>query len=578
MLVGSLAIFLFGMKSLSEALQKMAGGRMRSVISSFTSNKFGAVLTGATVSAAIQSSGATIVMVISFVNAGLLSLGNAIGVIMGSNIGTTFTAWIITLVGLNTSIAGLAIPIFGIGFLMMFFRNKSLKALGDFLIGFSMLFLGLNFMKDNVAGLNLSENQAFLDFIASFANGGNITALTVLLFVLIGTILTVALQSSTAMMAITLVLCSQGAIPFEIAIALVLGENLGTTITANVAAIIGNTSSKMAARSHFLFNAIGLCWVLILFRPFLNLIAFLTEQITTISPYDSNLIMAASAIPISISLFHTCFNVLNTCVLIWFIPQLEKLAKHLVRNADSDDEVFKLKYIDPGFMQISELTIEPAKKEIQVFSKRVCRMYEFLPVLMNEKDAKKYEELFERTKKYEEITDRMEMEISRFLSKIAEHELSKKSSQEIHSMLRIIDNLESIGDVCYQIAKTVDNKKEQDSHFSPEMKQNLGKMFDLVRRSLEIMDTNLNTEYSHVALDDASNIETEINNYRDVLKNQHFEDIKNNVYSYETGVYYSSIFSLLEKLGDNVLNITEAVVNVKLRELNAAAQTSETAK
>ncbi|HNW68488.1 MAG TPA: Na/Pi symporter, partial [Bacteroidales bacterium] len=413
--LGALALFLFGMKYMSEALQRLAGPSLRSVLSSFTSNRFKAVLTGTFVTSLIQSSSATTVMVVSFVNAGILNLSNAIGVIMGANIGTTITAWIITLFGIKVDIAVYSIPIIGLGFICMMLRNKKIQHIGEFVLGFGLLFLGLTFLKDSLSDLDLANNPQFIAFIQQFiAVGENTIAFpTILLFVLIGTILTLILQSSSATMAVILVLCSQGVIPFEIAVALVLGENIGTTITANLAAIIGNTTAKRAARSHFIFNVIGVCWVLAVFHPFVNIIDALTIKIDGVSAYAS-----ALAVPTALSLFHSFFNITNTCLLVGFIPQIEKMTNFLVKKNTQDEEIFKLENIGTNFMKTGEMNVEIAKKEIIVFSKRMIRMYEFLPVLLNDTKAnsKEYEELLRRIQRYEELSDRMEIEIANYIT------------------------------------------------------------------------------------------------------------------------------------------------------------------
>lgn len=561
--LGALALFLFGMKYMSEALQRIAGPSLRSVLSSFTSNRFKAVLTGTFVTSLIQSSSATTVMVVSFVNAGILNLTNAIGVIMGANIGTTVTAWIITLFGIKVDIAVYSIPIIGLGFICMLLRSKKIQHIGEFILGFGLLFLGLTFLKDSLSDLDLANNPQFIAFIQQFVSAGdnNISFLTILLFVLIGTILTLILQSSSATMAVTLVLCSQGVIPFEIAVALVLGENIGTTITANLAAIIGNITAKRAARSHFIFNIIGVCWVLAIFHPFVHLIDGLTLKMDGVSAYAS-----ALAIPTALSLFHSFFNIINTCLLVGFIPQIEKLTNFLVKKNQQDEEIFKLENIGTNFMKTGEMNVEIAKKEIIVFSKRMIRMYEFLPVLLNDTKAnsKEYEELLRRLQRYEELSDRMEIEIANYITTMTADGLSSETNVRVRGMLRIVDNLESIGDQNFQLAKTIENKNTLKINFSPECQAHIDQMFALVREALNIMHHNLEIPYRTVEPEKAQEAENAINAYRDVLKKQHFTDINNNVYNYQTGIIYSGIYAILEKTGDHIINITEALVNEKL--------------
>lgn len=563
--IGALALFLFGMKYMSEALQRLAGPSLRSVLSSFTSNRFKAVLTGTFVTSLIQSSSATTVMVVSFINAGILNLSNAIGVIMGANIGTTVTAWIITLFGIKVDIAVYSIPIIGLGFICMMLRSKKVQHIGEFLLGFGLLFLGLTFLKDSLSDLDLANNPQFVAFIQQFIGAGENTIAfpTILLFVLIGTLLTLILQSSSATMALTLVLCSQGVIPFEIAVAIVLGENIGTTITANLAAIIGNTTAKRAARSHFIFNVIGVCWVLAVFHPFVNMIDALTIKMDGVSAYAS-----ALAVPTALSLFHSFFNIINTSLLVGFIPQIEKTTNFLVKKNTQDEEIFKLENFGTNFMKTGEMNVEIAKKEIIVFSKRMIRMYEFLPVLLNDTkpNSKEYEELLRRIQRYEELSDRMEIEIANYITTMTNDGLSDETNLRVRGMLRIVDNLESIGDQNFQLAKTIENKNTLKIKFNPECQKNIDKMFTLVHEALDIMHNNLEIPYRTVEPERAEEAENAINAFRDKIKQQHFIDINNNVYDYQTGIIYSGICAILEKTGDHIINITQALVNAKLHQ------------
>lgn len=550
-IVGAIGLFLYGMKVMSDGLQKIAGDKMRGVLSKMTSNRFSGVLTGAGITTLIQSSSATTVMVVSFVNAGLLSLTGAIAVIMGANIGTTVTAWIVSLLGFKFSIATIIFPVIAIAAPFLFIKGK--ESIGEFLIGFALLFMGLEALQSGMPDFRQPEYSSVLSFIASMSNYGY---LSYILFVLIGTVMTVIVQSSSAMMAVTLVMCAQGLIGFEVAAALVLGENIGTTITANISAIMANSTAKRAALAHLVFNVIGVTWVLVLFKPFLYLISQLVLSIEGINP-----MLDAAAVPVALSLFHSCFNILNTLILVWFIPSIEKLVNKLIPT--NEEEEFRLKFIPSGFMSAGELSIEPAKQEIQAFSKRVVRMYEFIPELFDMKDDKKFDQLMGRTKKYEEITDRMEVEIANYLTKVSENGMSLGASQEVSAMLRIVDNLESIGDSCYQLSLTIESKRKQNISYSQEMNEKLQKMFSMVKDSVLEMNNNLSENYHNVSSARAKELEYKINEYRDQLRAEHTEAVKQNEYSYQTGISYSTLYAQCEKLADFAINITEAIDKIK---------------
>lgn len=551
MLIGALGLFLYGMKVMSDALQKLAGDKMRVFLSKMTANRFSGVATGVGITTLIQSSSATTVMVVSFVNAGLLNLTGAIAVIMGANIGTTVTAWIISLLGFEFSISDFIFPLIALATPLLFMKKQ--QSLGEFIFGFALLFLGLQTLQSGVPDFTQPEYAGVLQFISSMSDYGY---LSILMFVVIGTILTVVVQSSSAMMAVTLVMCAQGLIGFEVAAALVLGENIGTTITANMAALMANSTAKKAARAHLVFNLIGVCWILILFHPFLNVIMKLVLSIKGVDSLDSS-----AAIPVALSCFHSFFNILNASVLVWFIPTIERIVNKMVTT--DDEEEFRLKFIPTGLMSASELSIEPAKKEIESFSKRVVRMYEFVPSMFVETDEKKFEQLMERTKKYEEITDRMEVEIANYLTKVSENELSLSASQEVSAMLRIVDNLESIGDSCYQLSIAIESKRKQNIWFSQDMRDKVQTMFSLVREAVLEMNDNLSENYHSVNGQRATEIENKINNYRDQLRNEHTEAVKNNEYSYQTGICYSNLYAQCEKLADFAINVTEAIVKTQ---------------
>ncbi|MFA8451661.1 MAG: Na/Pi cotransporter family protein [Bacteroidales bacterium] len=549
-LVGSLGFFLYGMKLMSESLQKVAGSKMRNILAAMTSNRVKGVLTGFLVTTVIQSSSATTVMLVSFVNAGLLSLIQSIGVIMGANVGTTVTAWIISLLGFKVKMNIIALPLVGIAFPLLFSKISKRKSWGELVIGFAILFLGLDFLKDAVP--NVNDSPQIFQFLERFTDLGYIS---VLIFVGIGTLLTVVIQSSSATMALTLVMCNSGWIPFEMAAAMVLGENIGTTITANIAAMVANTSAKRAARAHLLFNLFGVIWMLIAFFPFLDIINDFVTKTEGISPYTQ-----VAAIPVALATFHTVFNLLNTFIMIWFARFIAKTATMLVPSREDEDDQFRLQYIRVGLLSTSELSIVQARKEIAFLGKRVNKMFDLIPKLLVEKNDKKYNKLLKKAKNYEDIIDRMEVEIANYLTKISESKISRRGAMQIRAMLKIIDDMESIGDVCYNMVMMIKGKNEKKLYFTQELRDNLDKMFILVRESLENMHENLNMEYKEVKLNKASDLEAKINDLRNDLRKLHVEQVKQEKYSYQTGSIYSSIFTNCEKVGDHVINVSEAIV------------------
>lgn len=548
-LLGALGMFLYGMTIMSDSLQKIAGDKLRVLLTKMTSNRFRGILTGIGITSVIQASAATIVMVVSFVNAGLISLPGAISIIMGANIGTTVTAWIVSLLGFKVSIVAFSLPLIAIATPLMF--TKKYKVLGTFIIGFSLLFYGLGLLQAQVPDFTQPQYASVLEVVGKLSNYGYGS---ILLFVLIGTIVTVVIQSSSAMMAVTLVMCSKGLISFEMACALCLGENIGTTITANIAAIVANKTAKRAARAHTLFNITGVIWILILFKPVIYLLSHFVMALGGTDP----LIPTAASIPVALSCFHSFFNIANSAILVWFIPTIIKILNKMVPEGD-DEEEFRLKYITNGLISSGEIALEPAKKEIEVFSRRVVRMFEFIPELLVLKNDKEFNALTERTKKYEEITDRMEVEIAGYLTKVAENGLSKSGSMQVEAMLRIVDNLESIGDSCYQLSLSIESKNKQHVWFSQHLRDNIFQMFDLIRAALAEMNDNLSENYLMVKGQRAEEIENNINNFRDKLREEHTEAIKNNEYSYQTGIVYSNFYAQLEKLADFAINVTQAI-------------------
>lgn len=558
--VGALGVFLFGMKLMSEGLQKIAGSKMRTLLGRITNNPFRSILAGTVVTAAIQSSSATTVMVVSFVNAGLMSLAGAIAVIMGANVGTTVTAWIITLFGLGEGTGTFSFPLFAAALsapLLFLAKKDKLKSIGEFFMGFALLLLGMDLLQGAMP--NLEEYPSFLETLGTMSGFG---FASILLFILIGAALTCVVQASAAMMAITLVMCYKGWIGFDVAVALVMGQNIGTTITANLAAMVANTMARRAARAHLVFNVVGVVLTLIVFRPVMNLIARVTIGIEGFDPYSPNPEEAAQAIPMALALFHTVFNVLNTLIMVWFIPLIIRIVNWMVKpSKEENEDEFRLTYIAGGYLNTAELNIQAAKKEVETFSERVLRMYTFLPPLRTAKNEEEFNETFHRIEKYEAITDRMELEITKFLTKISEGDLSKEATQRISSMLRIIDNLESIGDAIYQLAMLRKTKRETAVHFDQTLNDNLSHMTDLVQHALDVMNNNLHGHYHLINLDAAYAAEQAINDYRDLLRTQHLEALRRGTYDYAIGTAYSGLYALYEKLGDYVINVSEAIDN-----------------
>lgn len=562
-LIGALGLFLFGMKLMSEALQKVAGSKMRHILGAMTNNRFKGAFTGVLVTTAIQSSSATTVMVVSFVNAGLLSLTGAVAVIMGANIGTTVTAWIISLLGFKISLSFLSLPLIGLSFPLFFSKNGLRKSWGEFIIGFAILFIGLQFLKESVP--DIKSSPEVLNFLSTYTNMG---FLSILLFVLIGTILTIIIQSSSATMALTLVLTYNGLIPFEMAAAMVLGENIGTTITANLAAMVANTSAKRAARAHLLFNIFGVVWILAIFTPFLRVVDYIVNLNHGISVLATNLApeefeSVKGIYPIGLSLFHTMFNILNTVFLLGFVGFIAKVATRMVKQKDDEDEEFRLTYINTGLLSTSEIATVLAQKEIAVFGKRVEKMFGFIPQLIEEQKPKKFSKLLERIKKYEEITDNLEDEIAAYLSKMLEGEISNESSRKIMAMLSIIDNLESNADVIYQVSSVIDQNIQRKIVIPEEQIFLLKELWALVSESFEEMNANLEQSLWSVDPEKALAIEKQINTKRNELRIKHFEDLKAKNYKHKVGVFYTDIFSLSEKIGDYVINVTEAIEESK---------------
>lgn len=553
-LAGALTIFLFAMKLMSEGLQKFAGSKLRHILTKITGKPISGILAGTGVTAIIQSSTATTVMTVGFAGAGLLTLGGAIAVVMGANIGTTVTAWIITIFGLGGGGGDSKVPLMpmiiaAISLFFIFSKKNKMQYLGQTIIGLALLILGLGLMGDSVPPLD--EDVA--EKIASWGHWGY---WSILLFIVVGAILCIILQTSSAMTAVILLMASQGWINFPTSIALVIGQNLGTTLTAQVVAMTTGTTGKRTARAHLVFNVAGALLFIIPFYPICNGVMFISRQLDSLLPN-------IPLLPLAITVFHTLFNVVTTIVLAFFIPQIEKLVTLMVPDKKGEgEEEFRLTYLEPTLLSTAELNLQSAKSEILEFSKRVLRMYTFLPGLRTAKNEEEFDAVLARISKYEGITDRMEMEISKFLTRVGSGDVSQHASERIGSMLRIIDNLESIGDAVYQIGITRKNKREDAVHFDEGLNANLDHMTELVQKALDVMDANLH-DYDHADLDAAYAAEHEINIYRDELRAKHLEALKQGTYDYSIGNAYSGLYALYEKLGDYVINVSEAIVGTK---------------
>ena len=563
-LLGSLALLMFGMKSMSEALQKMAGPQLRHVLGAMTTNRLTGMLTGMVVTASVQSSTATTVMTVSFVSAGLLTLAQAISVIMGANIGTTLTAWIMS-AGMSFDISNVAFLSFFIGIILIY--QKKYRYIGDFLFGLAFLIFALATLRMTGQDMHLGENQAVLDFFASFDPN---SFFTTLIFLLLGGVLTFCVQSSAAVMAITMILCSSGALPIYQGIALVMGENIGTTVTSNLAAMSANTQARRAALAHMFFNVFGVIWILFVFHPFVDMVCRLVGyDVTMTKDAVTNSVFLANAAKLSFVLaaFHTCFNVANTFILIWFIPQIEKFVCWVIKSKKvEEEEDFRLRFITAGFMKTPELSVLEAQKEIQSFSVRMRRMFGMVRELLTEKDEQKFAKEYSRIEKYEGISDNMEIEIAKYLDQVSNAHLSDDTKAKIRAMLREISELESIGDACYNLARTINRKVQgKKDHFTEKQYEHIHQMMELTDQALEQMNTLLGGRKDSYDVNRTFNIENEINNYRNQLKSQNINDINNHQYTYAVGTIYMDLINECEKLGDYVVNVVEARMGTRQR-------------
>ena len=589
-LIGSVGLFLYGMKVMSEGLQKVAGDRLRNILAVMTKNRFSGLFTGILITALIQSSSASTVMVVSFVNAGLMSLGQSMAVIMGANVGTTVTAWIIALFGFKVDITLFALPLIGVGVPLLFSGNNTRKSWGEFLIGFSFLFMGLDYLNHSVP--DLRSNPEIFEFLTSYTQLG---FLSILIFCAVGAIVTMIVQASSATLAISLIMCSKGWITFDIAAALILGSNIGTTITPLLASIGANVSAKRAAMGHLLFNVFGSVWTLMFYYPFIRFIVWICTSLGLGDPTELMSFIAANeqtnpalinalnngetlhtpgfeqqkahfaamqfSVSFGLSMFHTVFNVINASIMIWLTGLYEKIVTRLVRVKDKTEEEFQLKFISRGMLSASELNLPQAHQEIAVYAERVQRMFGMVKELLHEKGGSEaYLKLYNRIEKYEQICDRMELEIADFLNRVVAGRLSFEGKMMVNSMLAIVTEIESIGDCCYNLARTMQRKQDSHVEFNEEIVHNIDEMFKLDSEALSNMVALLST--NEPALNDimvSYNKESEINNYRNQLRMSNIENINNKHYEYQSGIYYMDIISEGERLGDYVINVVDAI-------------------
>lgn len=591
-LVGALGLFLFGMKTMSEALQKVAGPKLRGILAAMTKNKFTGVLTGLLITAIVQSSSATTVMVVSFVNAGLLTLLQSITVIMGANIGTTVTAWIISLFGFKVSIAKIAIPLIGFSIPFIFSKNSNRKSWGEVILGFALLFFGLDLLKNSVP--DLQSNPEILRFLTQFTQSG---FTSVLIFVLIGTLITIVVQSSSATVAITLIMCSKGWISFELGAAMVLGENIGTTITANLAAIPANISAKRAALAHLTFNIFGVMWMLLVFYPFTRMIISIVSSIGPGNPTDitsfaqsidastmgrissntqltgndlilsEKLMQLQTATSYGLSLFHTTFNIINTFLLIWFAKLIEKVVSKIIKKKSTDEEEFQLQFISTGMLSTSELSVIQAWKETKAYAERNERMFGLVRDLFYETNENEFVKKFSRIQKYENISDNMEVEIARYLTKVSEGRLSENSKHQVQTLLRVISEIESIGDGCFNLARIIARKRDDKSVYNQDLNDNIDLMMNLVEGALHQMrDSMNNDDVSKDEFNKSVNLENEINNFRNRLRIQNIADVNEKKCEYQASITYMDMIVECEKLGDYVINVVEALHEASINE------------
>ena len=557
-LIGALALLMFGMKSMSDSLQKMAGPQLRHVLGAMTTNRFTGILTGTFITAAVQSSTATTVMTVSFVNAGLLTLAQAISVIMGANIGTTLTAWIMS-AGFSFNITDFVWPAFFIAIILIY--SKKRKIIGDFIFGVSFMFLGLGTLRQTGIDMDLAHNQPVLAFFASFDPNSFVTTIV---FLLIGSVLTMCVQSSAAIMAITMILCSSGVLPIYQGIALVMGENIGTTVTSNIAALTANTQARRAAFAHMFFNLFGVIWVLMIFKPFINMVCGFVGFDEYMTKGDPHFLANAAKLSFVLAAFHTTFNLANTCILVGFIKQIEKVVCFVIKpKKQADEDEFRLRFIQSGIMKTPELSVLEAQKEITSFAERIQRMFGMVRSLLEEKDEKEFLKTYTRIEKYEGISDNMEVEIANYLNEVSDSHLSDDTKAKIRAMLREISEIESIGDSCYNMARTINRRFTSKEDFTAQQYDYIHQMFNLTNNALEQMNYMFNHSRETVDVNKSFNIENEINNFRNQLRTENINDVNSHTYTYTIGTMYMDLIQECEKLGDYVVNVVEARMNTK---------------
>ncbi|WP_109830706.1 Na/Pi cotransporter family protein [Reichenbachiella versicolor] len=556
-LIGALGFFIYGMKVMSESIQKVAGDKLRSVMSMITSNRVSAVFTGFLTTSIIQSSSATTVMVVSFVNAGLLKLKEAIGVIMGANIGTTITAILIIVFGFSKfSISHYTLPIIAFGFPLLFSKKVSLKYWGEFLIGFALLFMGLDSLKHAVP--DLKNNPEVLEWIADINSLGFVS---IIISVLLGTLLTVVVQSSSAAMAITLIMCDNGWIPFEMAAAIVLGENIGTTITANLAALVGNYHAKRAAFAHFIFNVFGVVWMLIIFQFFLGAIDSVMVSTDNGSPLNDTL-----AVKWGLTYFHISFNIINTLVMIWFVPQIAKVVTKVIKSSDDDADEYQLEFIGTNLMRTAELSLLEAKKVIVRFGKILIEMNDSMKELIQVSSKKKQDKLFDKIIQYEEQTDSLELSINNYLVKVSEGRLTANASNEVSSMMSITNDLENIADVYLGMANDIKRRNKNNLEYSEKQNESTLVMFDKLSKALDLMQLNLEGEYGKIDIQESKSTEDDINAYTKKLNKSHLKNINKDNYDVATGIVYRDVVYACEKVGDHIIRVADSMAGESYEE------------